>query len=159
MARWGDHRDEGDELFEVDLQVSVLVEVCKELIQSVVLVDFLFGRKKKWKWNVCRSRLKVYSNDGDWFILVSIATFSSDFIIILDQTSRDHQCVNIYDNPSNSCHDISVKITLINGLTYYWNPWTIRAVVSEHLIHSNTNLADCCYDLHVLLVITNIMLP
>lgn len=45
MACRGDHGDEGDELFKVDLQVSILVEVRKELIQSFILVDFLFSRK------------------------------------------------------------------------------------------------------------------
>lgn len=47
MARWGDHGDKGDELFEVDLQVSVLVEVSEELIQSFILLDFLFSRKNE----------------------------------------------------------------------------------------------------------------
>lgn len=45
MACWGDHGDEGDELLEVDLQVSVLVEVRKEHIQSFILLDFLFSRR------------------------------------------------------------------------------------------------------------------
>lgn len=48
LARWGDHGNEGDELFEVNLQVSVLVEVSKELIQSFILLDFLFSKKSAW---------------------------------------------------------------------------------------------------------------
>ena len=54
LARWGDHGDEGDELFEVDLKVSVLVEVRKELIQSVAVLDFLCSRKSEWRWNIWR---------------------------------------------------------------------------------------------------------
>lgn len=49
FARWGHHGNQGDELFEVNLQVSVLVEVRKELIQSFFLLDFLFSRKSEWK--------------------------------------------------------------------------------------------------------------
>lgn len=45
IASRGDHGDEGNELFEVDLQISVLVEVSEEFIQSVILLDFLFSRK------------------------------------------------------------------------------------------------------------------
>lgn len=55
LARWGDHGDEGDELFEIDLQVSVLVKVRKELIQSFVLLDFLVSRKSEWQWNKCNN--------------------------------------------------------------------------------------------------------
>lgn len=45
VAGWGDHGDEGNELFKVDLQVSILIEVRKEHIQSFILLDFLFSRK------------------------------------------------------------------------------------------------------------------
>lgn len=49
MACWCDHGDEGDELFKVNLQVSIQVKVRKEHIQSFILLDFLFSRKIEWK--------------------------------------------------------------------------------------------------------------
>lgn len=47
VARRGDHGDEGDKLFEVDLQISVLVQISKELVQSFILLDFLLSGKIK----------------------------------------------------------------------------------------------------------------
>lgn len=45
MACWGDHGYQCDELLEIDLQISVLIEVCKELIQSLILLDVLSAER------------------------------------------------------------------------------------------------------------------
>lgn len=59
IASRGDHGDEGNELFEVDLQISVLVEVSEEFIQCVLLLDFLFSRKIALKF-IISSKWTVY---------------------------------------------------------------------------------------------------
>lgn len=52
MARWRHHGDQSDKLLEVDLQVSVLVQVCKQLIQSLFLLDILKRDKNSQLWRV-----------------------------------------------------------------------------------------------------------
>lgn len=47
MACRGHHGNESDKLLEVDLQVSILVEVREELIQDFIVVDFLSDRKSE----------------------------------------------------------------------------------------------------------------
>lgn len=46
VACWCHHGDQHDELLEVNLQVSVLVQVCKHLSQSLILLYFLKCNKK-----------------------------------------------------------------------------------------------------------------
>lgn len=54
MARWCHHGDQSDKLLEVDLQVSVLVQVCKQLIQSLFLLDILKRQEQSTvKSNLC----------------------------------------------------------------------------------------------------------
>lgn len=87
MARRGDHGDQGDELLEVDLQVSVLVEVSKQLIQNVILMNFLL-QEEHW---VERSRNKIKNS------ILRILLMFSFLTDLAGQAEKGH--MQVQDSP------------------------------------------------------------